>query len=129
MSDKIKVIIADDNKSLCGFIEKYLKQYEDIEVLGIANTDEEELRIIEELKPDIVITDLMRNHKYTGLDIIKHYFNKKDSPQFLVISAECKQDVIRDEIEVAGYIEKGWKFDYENILKELRRIKGKWKNN
>lgn len=77
MSKKVKIIIADDNKPLCDVIKAYLKRYEDIEILEIANTDEDEIKMIEELKPEIVITDLMRNHKYTGLEIIKHYFNKK----------------------------------------------------
>lgn len=33
--------------------------------------------IAEELNPEIIITDLMRNHKYTGLDIIRKYTNGK----------------------------------------------------
>ncbi len=69
--DSIRIIIADDNKTICEFIKKALERYEEIEILGIANTDAEEIEMIEKFGPDIVITDLMRNHKYTGLDIIK----------------------------------------------------------
>ncbi|MCR5185775.1 MAG: hypothetical protein K6D97_01485 [Clostridia bacterium] len=90
--------------------------------MGVANTDEDEIKMIEELKPEIVITDLMRNHKYTGLDIIKDYFNKKSKVEFLVISADFKKDVITDGLEVAGYIKKPFN-DYEIIYKELKRIK------
>lgn len=122
MSRKIKVIIADDNVHFCKFIKDYLESYEDIEILGIANTDEDEIKMIEELKPEIVITDLMRNHKYTGLDIIKDYFNKKSKVEFLVISADFERDVITDELKVAGYIKKPFN-DYEIIYKELKRIK------
>ena len=78
--------------------------------------------MIEELKPDVVITDLVRNHKYTGLDIIKDYYNKKSNVKFLVISADRKEDVIRDGLEVAGYIKKPFT-DYEIIYDELVRIK------
>ena len=39
MSEKIKIIIADDNVHMCEFIRKFLEKYEDIEILGIANTD------------------------------------------------------------------------------------------
>lgn len=122
MSRKIKVIIADDNVHFCKFIKDYLESYEDIEILGVANTDEDEIKMIEELKPEIVITDLMRNHKYTGLDIIKDYFNKKSKVEFLVISADFERDVITDELKVAGYIKKPFS-DYEIIYKELKRIK------
>lgn len=126
MNDKMKIIIADDNVHICEFTKKFLEKYEDVEIIGVANTDEEEVRMIEELKPEIVITDLMRNHKYTGLDIIKNYQNKKDAPQFLVVSADEERNVIRDGIKIAGYIKKPFS-DYEILIKELRRIKSKTK--
>lgn len=122
MSIKTKIIIADDNVHICRFIKDYLSKYDNIEILGIANTDEEEIEMIEELKPEIVITDLMRNHKYTGLDIIRNYFNNKNNVRFLVISADEKAAVINNGLEVAGYIRKPFT-NYEIIYDELVRIK------
>ena len=122
MSWKVKVIIADDNIHICKFIKRYLEKYEDIEILGVANTDEDEIKMIEELKPEIVITDLLRNHKYTGLDIIKDYFKKNSKVAFLVVSADLKKDVITNGLEVAGYIQKPIE-NYELIYNELKRIK------
>lgn len=123
MGIKTRVIIADDNSHICKFIADSLSKHDDIEILGIANTDEDEIKMIEELKPEIVITDLVRNYKYTGLDIIKNYFEKKSPIKFLVVSADRKQDVIKDGLEVAGYIEKSFSFDYESIYSEIKRIK------
>ena len=54
MLRKIKVIIADDNIHVCKFIKEYLEKYNDIEILGVANSDEDEIKMIEELKPEIV---------------------------------------------------------------------------
>ena len=122
MLEKIRVIIAEDNIHICKFIEENLKKHNDIEILGIANTDEEEIKMIEEQKPEIVITDLMRNNKYSGLDIIKNYYNNNSQVEFLVISADYKEEVINDGLEVAGYIKKPFK-DYEIIYNELKRIK------
>ena len=122
MLEKIRVIIAEDNIHICKFIEENLKKHNDIEILGIANTDEEEIKMIEEQKPEIVITDLMRNNKYSGLDIIKNYYNNNSQVEFLVISADYKEDVINDGLEVAGYIKKPFK-DYEIIYNELKLIK------
>lgn len=120
MYPKVKIIIADDNKEFCNFLAKYLRKYNNIEILGIANTDEEEIDMIENLKPEIVITDLLRNNRYTGLDIIKKYYGTKNSPEFLVISADREQDVITDEIKVAGYIKKpfiDYNITYESLIK------------
>ena len=122
MLEKIRVIIAEDNVHICKFIEENLKKHIDVEILGIANTDEDEIKMIEELKPEIVITDLMRNNKYSGLDIIKDYYNNNSQVEFLVISADYKEDVINDGLEVAGYIKKPFE-DYEIIYNELKRIK------
>ncbi len=119
---KIRIIIADDNKGLCDLLKKFLINYNDIEILGIVNTDEEEIEMIDKLKPDIVITDLVRNHKYTGLEIIKEYFLNKKGPEFLVISADEKRFVINNGLEVAGYIKKPID-NYEEIYTELKRIK------
>lgn len=118
----IKIVIADDNIYFCKFLNDYLKKYEDIEILGIANNDNDEISMIEELKPDIVITDLMREHKYTGLDIIKRCKDRKQSPQFLVISSDFKRDIIDIGMKVAGYIRKPVN-DYNKIYTELRRIR------
>ena len=117
---KIKVIIADDNVHFCKFIREYLEKYNDIEILGVANSDEDEIKMIEKLKPEIVITDLMRNHRYTGLDIIKKYNDANSKIKFLVISADYKKDVITDELNVAGYIKKPFN-DYKVIYDELKK--------
>lgn len=119
---RIRVLIADDNKQICQFIKKSIEGYSEIEILGMTYTDEEEVAMIEQLKPDIVITDLVRNGKYSGLDIIKDYYKKENSPKFLVISADRKEYVIDKDLEVAGYIEKGRGFDFNLIINEIRKI-------
>lgn len=117
----IKIIIADDNKGFCEILEKYLLKFEEVEILGIAYTDEEEINMIEDLKPQIVITDLVRKHRYTGLEIIKDYSKRKIRPEFLVISADEEDDVIHDNLKIGGYIKKPF-LDYSIIIEELKRI-------
>ena len=84
--------------------------------------------MIENLKPEVVITDLVRNHKYTGLDIIKTYYNKSNGPEFLVISADDEKDIIKGGLKVAGYIKKQLSFDYDIIYRELIKIKNNIRN-
>lgn len=122
MKEKIKIIIADDNLGCCDLLKKFLEKYQDIEILGIATTDEDEIKLIDKLNPEIVITDLMRNHEYTGLEIIKNYMKKEIHPEFLVISADIKENVISNDLKIGGYIKKPF-LNYDNIIKELRRIK------
>lgn len=78
----VRVIIADDDVEYCQKLKYSLDQYEDIDVLDIANNDEDEISLIEKLKPDIVITDLLRNGKITPENIIEQFKLQK----FLVVS-------------------------------------------
>lgn len=122
MEEKTKIIIADDNIGFCNIICEYLSHFNNIEILGIAHTDQEEIDLIETLKPEIVVTDLVRNRKYTGLKIIEDYMNKEDGPEFLVISADEKDSVIKPNLKIGGYIEKPFR-DYNLIIEEIEKIK------
>ena len=82
----IKIIIADDEIRTCEEIRSCLSRYNQIKILGIANTDNEEIKMIEKFKPDVVVTDLMRKHEFTGLDIIIEYSKQINSPKFVVVS-------------------------------------------
>ena len=118
--ETIKVIIADDNKIMNDFIRNYLSKFDEIEVLGSSYSDEEEIFMIENLKPEIVITDLVRNNTLSGLEIIKKYKNKSNIPKFLVITAGG-ENLINTKI-MDGYIKKPI-IDYNSIIRELRNIK------
>lgn len=109
--EKIKIIIADDDIKICEEIKEKLKNYESIKVIGIANTDEEEIRMIEELKPDVVVTDLMRNHRFTGLDIIKDYSEKDESPKFIIVSFSPDYGLCNRYKNISDYV---FKFPYIN---------------
>ena len=122
MSDKITIIIADDNKIMCEFLKKEIERHENIEILGIANTNEDEIKLIEELKPEIVITDLMRNGEYTGLKIIKDYAEREESPQFLIISAGVPCYTIMGFHNVANFFNK-LDLNYTRVTVELENIK------
>lgn len=122
MEEKIRVIIAEDNTGFCDLLKKYFSKYDDIELLGIANNDETEIDMIETLKPEIVITDLMRNHKYTGLDIIREYSKKKESPYFIVISAGDDMDFRKENLKISAFIRKPI-FDFNIILNLLKNTK------
>lgn len=109
--EKIKIIIADDDIKTCEEIKEKLKNYESIKVIGMANTYEEEIRMIEELKPDVVVTDLMRNHRFTGLDIIKDYSEKDESPKFIIVSFSPDYGLCNRYKNISDYV---FKFPYIN---------------
>lgn len=91
LNRKLKILIADDKKrNVDEIISNLDVESEDYEIIGYALSNEEERRKIEELKPDIVITDIFRgileNKNAGGLEIIKEYSEKYYLPKFIVIS-------------------------------------------
>ncbi len=115
---KIKILIADDYKPLCYTLRNILNRYKGLEVIGIANTDQEEISKIENLKPNVVITDLKRNNQYTGLDIVKQYSCKEDSPYFFIISSEINEKELNDDNKIIGFMRKPF-LDYDKLVEKI----------
>jgi len=55
---KIRVVIVDDHPVVRKGLSSFLSNESDIEVVGTAADGEESLKIVPELKPDIVLMDL-----------------------------------------------------------------------
>lgn len=123
MKDKIKVLIADDYKAFSKILENILERYEQLEIVGIANNSEEEIEKVNELKPDIVITNIKKDKEYTGIEIIKEYLKKENSPYFFIISSIVNEDVMKNS-NVIGYMRKPM-VDYDKIVdiitKEIKK--------
>ena len=120
--EKIKIVIADDNVSFCDILSNFLKKYEDIEILTVVNNDEDEIYAIDTLKPDIVITDLKKSEKYSGIDIIKKYGNNSEGPDFFVITASDYSEITKNNLRIVAFMQKPFS-NYEKVIEELRRIK------
>jgi DNA-binding NarL/FixJ family response regulator len=58
LSDKIKIIIADDHHIFRKGILSIVNDDDSIEVIGEASTGDEALRLVNELKPDIALFDI-----------------------------------------------------------------------
>lgn len=116
MKDKIKVLIADDYKPFAEILKRILEKYDKLQVIGIASDDKEEIEKINQLEPDVVITDMLKNKKYTGLEIIKEYSNKSNSPYFFVLSSEINEADLKENSKVIGFMRKPM-IDYDKMVK------------
>lgn len=121
---KLRILIADDEKAMVDEIISNLNiENEDYEIIGYALSTDEERQKINELKPDIVITDIFRGSigqkNAGGLEIIKEYSKKYFLPKFIVIS--FTPDYIGNNI--VGSYAKYPSVDYNKIKKHLHTIK------
>lgn len=93
MSRKIKVTIADDNIHICKFIKEYLEKYNDVEILGVANTDEDEMWMIEKLIKE------QPNDANIGLPL-----GNQSSQWFALLYLNVIDRFVKEVLKIKGYI-------------------------
>lgn len=82
----IKVVIADDEVKVCQLICNLIDwQSVDMEIVGIAYNGVEALELVEDLQPDLVITDI-RMPGCDGLEMIRRGKQIKEDIDFIIIS-------------------------------------------
>ena len=90
----LKLVVADDNKFLLEHIVNELKKSNKIEIVGIANDGDEELKYIMQFVPDVVITDIEMPKK-TGIEVIEIVKEFEKIPEFIVITGGVSMDIMK----------------------------------
>lgn len=121
--EKIKILVADDNKEFCDILNEYLEKQEDFEVLGFAKDGLEALDMIPEIKPDVLILDIIMPH-LDGLGVLERINTMRldKYPKIVVLSAVGQDRVTQKAIELGAdyYVVKP--FDFDIFIKRLREI-------
>lgn len=84
--EMLKVVIVDDEKMICSLISQLL-DWEELgaKIVGMAYTGTEALEMIQEQRPDIIISDI-RMPGYDGLELIKRTKEAGIESEFVMIS-------------------------------------------
>ncbi len=123
MSQKIKVLITDDNKDFCDILYQFLKKQDDIEIVGVANDGLSALKLIEETMPDVMILDIIMPH-LDGLGVLERLgeLNLEKNPKIIILSAVGQDKITQKAIAMGAdyYILKP--FDLEMFITRLREL-------
>lgn len=60
--EKIRVLLADDNRSMLFLLKKFLDRKEDVEVVGCVSDGAEVLSMLAETAPDVLVLDVILPH-------------------------------------------------------------------
>ena len=121
MKKILKILLADDNQEQVNFMKEIIEKNSQYEVIGIATTKDSEITLIDELKPDVVITDLRKQNEWIGLEIIKEYKTKEYNPIFFVVSASIVNYIEEmRSLEVRFCLTKP--YDFKDLMKKLNEI-------
>ncbi len=89
MSEKIRVVLADDHMLLLAGLKMTIDSWEEFEVIGTAQDGKELVELAERLKPNLIMTD-MQMPKMTGTEAAA--IIKKNNPDVKVVALTTFDD-------------------------------------
>ena len=124
MREKISVLIADDNQEFSTTLATYLKNQDDMVVVGRAKDGNEALDMISSLMPDVILLDVIMPH-LDGIGVLEQInmikMNKKTI--CIMLSAVGQDKITRRAIELGAeyYVVKP--FDIDLLITRIRELK------
>lgn len=120
---KIKVCIVDDNRELVALLEEYISEQPDMEVIGVAHNGQDCLSMLEQVKPDVLVLDIIMPH-LDGLAVLERMkdFQKGTSiPNVIMLTAFGQEDVTKKAVELGASYFILKPFDMENLVNHIRQ--------
>ncbi len=119
MKNEICVLIADDNLEIAELLSERIGNESDIRIVGIAQDGIQALEMIEELKPDVVILDIIMPNM-DGIGVLER-LNGHQKPVFIILSAIGKDVYIQRAMLLGAdyYIMKP--FDLDALVSRVRQ--------
>jgi len=112
----IRVAVVDDHDMFAQSVARVLRDEEDIEVVGVAESAAAGLRLVEELAPDVVVIDF-RLPDADGIVTTKHILAARPGTRVLMLSGSGENNTVADAIRAGccGFLTK------DRAVKELVR--------
>lgn len=105
MSDKIRVLIADDHTMVRNSLALFLKHQAGLELVGEAANGEEAIALSDKLKPDIILMD-MRMPSMDGITATRAILENHPLVRIIALSSHKDENIVLDALNagVMSYI-------------------------
>ena len=100
--DKLRVVIADDERPARSFLGAMLRTFKDVEVIGEASNGMEAVQMIEKLRPDLALLDLQMP-EVDGLGVVR-LLRKNRTPLVAFVTAYDEYAVRAFELNAVDYL-------------------------
>ncbi len=119
----IRVLVVDDDFMVAKVHSGYVAKTPGFEVAGVAHTGADALRLVADLRPDLVLLDIYLPD-VDGLSVLRTIRGAADGPDVIVISAANDVDTVRGAMHggVLHYLIKP--FTYGALYDQLQHFAG-----
>ena len=100
--NKLRVIVADDERPAREFLKAVLREFEQVEIVGEAENGADAVELIKSVKPDLAILDL-KMPELSGLDAVK-MLRKSQMPLVAFVTAHDEFAVQAFEVNAVDYL-------------------------
>jgi DNA-binding NarL/FixJ family response regulator len=121
MSNTIRVVLTDDHVFVRDGIKSLLENEVNIEVVGEATDGLEALKIVETVKPDLLILDI-RMPNLTGIEVVEKLRAQNNMVKIVMLSMHESEEYVLKSIKAGadGYLLKG--SSKEEFLKAVHTV-------
>jgi two-component system, LytTR family, response regulator len=102
MSGRLRVIVADDERPARSFLIALLRSYDDVTVVGEAESGKEAVALIEQEHPDLALLDLQMP-ELDGIGVVR-MLKKDDMPLVAFVTAYDEYAVKAFEVNAVDYL-------------------------
>src|SRR5262249_14041384 len=100
--DKVRVVIADDERPARSFLASILRTFDDVEIVGEAANGMEAVSLIESRRPDLALLDLQMP-ELDGLGVVR-LLRKNRTPLVAFVTAYDEHAVRAFELNAVDYV-------------------------
>lgn len=121
MSERIRVLLADNNKELCHVLTEHIKQHEDLELTGTAYDGLEAVEMVKKDGPDVLVLDISMPY-LDGIGVMERLNEMETKPRVIVLTAFEQESMVQRMINMGAdyYIVKP--FDTAILLDRIRQF-------
>lgn len=122
-NNKIKLVLADDNRDFSCILGEYLENQNDFELIGIANDGVEAVKYVASNSPDVLILDIIMPN-LDGIGVLEKIYsmNLNNAPKVIILSAVGNEKITQRAINLGAeyYIVKP--FDMNVFGNRIRQL-------
>lgn len=119
--DPITVLIADDNSAIRSQLSQAILQQEDMELVGQAADGAEALRLIDRLRPDVLLLDIVMP-RTDGFGVLEALCGRESAPRVIMITGLTRDEFIERAMTLGASYYMVKPVDTECLCSRIRDI-------